>query len=113
MYAAAFLRYMVCQGDGQHSHAPKHRSQLGLSALNVMACSPGLTFACCDTCLLWPQVVKLPNVEKTLVVWDWSAFQKADLWAALLSFLYLDFLDCTGTLFSMATYMRWGVHELA
>eukprot|EP00197_Chlamydomonas_leiostraca_P014441 CAMPEP_0202858862 /NCGR_PEP_ID=MMETSP1391-20130828/1213_1 /ASSEMBLY_ACC=CAM_ASM_000867 /TAXON_ID=1034604 /ORGANISM="Chlamydomonas leiostraca, Strain SAG 11-49" /LENGTH=583 /DNA_ID=CAMNT_0049537827 /DNA_START=90 /DNA_END=1841 /DNA_ORIENTATION=+ len=52
------------------------------------------------------QVVSLPNVARTTLVWDWSAFNKADLWAALLTFLYLNFLDTTGTLFSMATFMN-------
>ncbi|KAL6762610.1 xanthine/uracil/vitamin C permease-like protein [Haematococcus lacustris] len=50
-------------------------------------------------------VVSLPDVRKTTAAWDWSGLAHADLWAALLSFLYLDFLDCTGTLFSMATYL--------
>ncbi len=37
-------------------------------------------------------MVALPSVSKTLVVWDWSAFSNPDLWTALFSFLYLDFL---------------------
>ncbi len=55
----------------------------------------------------WPlQVVSLPNVDQILLAWDWSAFGSADLWAAMISFLYLNFLDCTGTLFSMAVYIN-------
>mmetsp|Transcript_30092 Transcript_30092/g.66667 ORF Transcript_30092/g.66667 Transcript_30092/m.66667 type:complete len:637 (-) Transcript_30092:1727-3637(-) len=52
------------------------------------------------------KVVTLPDTHKTALAWDWSAFGQADLWAALISFLYLDFLDCTGTLFSMATFLN-------
>lgn len=47
----------------------------------------------------------LPNTAKTALAWEWSAFKSTNLWAALISFLYLDFLDTTGTLFSMATFL--------
>ena len=32
--------------------------------------------------------------------------RRAQLWLALLTLLYVDFLDCTGTLFSMANYIN-------
>ena len=49
------------------------------------------------------QVVSLPNAQKTALAWSFSAFADSNLWVALLTFLYLDFLDATGTMYSMAT----------
>ena len=48
-----------------------------------------------------------PSLSLTGLSWDWSAFSSGHLWVALFTFLYIDLLDCTGTLFSMA---RWGLH---
>lgn len=50
--------------------------------------------------------VSVPDISATAVAWDWKDFGKPQLWAALISFLYLDFLDTTGTLFSMATFIN-------
>ena len=55
--------------------------------------------------LALPQVVTVPDVSMIALDFSWSSFASPDLWAALLSFLYLDFLDTTGALFSMATYL--------
>jgi AGZA family xanthine/uracil permease-like MFS transporter len=52
------------------------------------------------------EVVGVPDVSAIAVAWNWSAFGQSDLWAALITFLYLDFLDATGTLFSMATFLN-------
>ncbi len=38
-----------------------------------------------------------PRVQRTALQLDFAAFGTADLWAALLTFLYLDFLDATST----------------
>lgn len=38
----------------------------------------------------------------TGLAWDWSAFNTGHLWVALFTLLYIDLLDCTGCLFSMA-----------
>jgi xanthine/uracil/vitamin C permease (AzgA family) len=46
-------------------------------------------------------VVAVPNAQKTSLAFSFSAFHRAEVWVALLTFLYLDFLDATGTLFSM------------
>ncbi|MEW5314592.1 MAG: hypothetical protein WDW38_006075 [Sanguina aurantia] len=58
-----------------------------------------------DRLTYFKKVVTLPNTAKTALAWEWSAFKSTNLWAALISFLYLDFLDTTGTLFSMATFL--------
>jgi xanthine/uracil/vitamin C permease (AzgA family) len=46
-------------------------------------------------------VVALPDARKTTLAWSFAAFGRSELWVALITFLYLDFLDATGTLFSM------------
>jgi AGZA family xanthine/uracil permease-like MFS transporter len=46
-------------------------------------------------------VVALPDASKTTLAWSFGAFGNPDLWVALITMLYLDFLDATGTLFSM------------
>lgn len=45
-----------------------------------------------------PQVVDVPNPSKTAGALDWSALKNSDAWVALITFLYLDFLDATGGL---------------
>ncbi|WIA36283.1 hypothetical protein OEZ86_007609 [Tetradesmus obliquus] len=51
-------------------------------------------------------VVSVPNAKKTTLAWNFDAFHKSELWVALITFLYLDFLDATGTLFSMASMLN-------
>ncbi|KDD74028.1 hypothetical protein H632_c1638p0, partial [Helicosporidium sp. ATCC 50920] len=51
---------------------------------------------------VFKQVVAVPTLSMTGLAWDWSAFDKSQLWIALVTFLYIDLLDCTGTLLSMA-----------
>ncbi|KAG2438485.1 hypothetical protein HXX76_005038 [Chlamydomonas incerta] len=51
------------------------------------------------------KVVQVPNTSATDLEMNFSAFGTAKLWAALISFLYLDLLDCTGTFYSMAAYI--------
>lgn len=46
-------------------------------------------------------VVAVPDARKTTLAWSFAAFGRSELWVALITFLYLDFLDATGTLFSM------------
>lgn len=43
----------------------------------------------------------VPDASKTTLAWSFAAFGRSELWVALITFLYLDFLDATGTLFSM------------
>jgi AGZA family xanthine/uracil permease-like MFS transporter len=50
-------------------------------------------------------VVAVPDARKTTLAWSFAAFGRSELWVALITFLYLDFLDATGTLFSMATML--------
>ncbi|KXZ52152.1 hypothetical protein GPECTOR_10g781 [Gonium pectorale] len=52
------------------------------------------------------KVVQRPDTSVTDLELDFGAFGKSQLWAALISFLYLDLLDCTGTFFSMANYIN-------
>ncbi len=49
------------------------------------------------------QVVAVPSLRLTGAIFDWSAFNTAHCWVAIFTFLYLDLLDATGTLYSMAT----------
>ena len=42
------------------------------------------------------RVVSVPNAQKTTLAWSFSAFHRSELWVALITFLYLDFLDATG-----------------
>eukprot|EP00887_Chlorella_sp_A99_P001986 scaffold18.g1986.t1 len=51
---------------------------------------------------VFKNVVALPTLDMMGLAWDWSAFNSGHLWLALFTFLYIDLLDCTGTLFSMA-----------
>ena len=44
------------------------------------------------------QVVSVPNAQKTSLTWSFNAFGNGQLWVALVTFLYLDFLDATGTM---------------
>ncbi|KIZ05321.1 putative MFS transporter, AGZA family, xanthine/uracil permease [Monoraphidium neglectum] len=48
-------------------------------------------------------VVSVPNAAKTSLTWSFGAFTNSHLWVALVTFLYLDFLDATGTMYSMAS----------
>jgi AGZA family xanthine/uracil permease-like MFS transporter len=52
-------------------------------------------------------VVAVPDARKTTLAWSFAAFGNPDLWVALITMLYLDFLDATGTLFSMGE-CGWG-----
>ena len=49
------------------------------------------------------KVATAPDASASSLKWDFSGLSRGDVWAALFSFLYLDFLDCTGTLFSMVS----------
>lgn len=51
------------------------------------------------------QVVTFHKIEKVLVVQDWDLSGAGSQFAlALVTFLYVDILDCTGTLYSMARF---------
>ena len=52
--------------------------------------------------------VLVPDTSFTDLEFDFSAFDTGNLWAALFSFLYLDFLDATGTFFAMANVSSGG-----
>lgn len=54
-------------------------------------------------------VVAVPDARKTTLAWSFSAFHSSELWVALITFLYLDFLDATGTLFSMGEPLVYGL----
>ncbi|WIA31315.1 hypothetical protein OEZ86_002217 [Tetradesmus obliquus] len=55
------------------------------------------------------RVVDVPNPSKTALALQWSALKNGDAWVALITFLYLDFLDATGTLFTMARLINENV----
>mmetsp|Transcript_13893 Transcript_13893/g.34200 ORF Transcript_13893/g.34200 Transcript_13893/m.34200 type:complete len:631 (-) Transcript_13893:129-2021(-) len=44
----------------------------------------------------------VPSVKKTGGQLDFKALNQGDVWVALITFLYLDFLDATSTMFAMA-----------
>jgi AGZA family xanthine/uracil permease-like MFS transporter len=54
---------------------------------------------------LFKQVVAAPSLEGIGLAWDWSGLSKGHFWVVLFTFLYIDLLDCTGTLLSMATLL--------
>lgn len=49
-------------------------------------------------------VVDAHKIQKTAGVLSFKQFNTSDLWVALITFLYIDILDTTGTLFSMAKF---------
>lgn len=51
---------------------------------------------------VFKQVVGVPTLSGTAFAWDWSAVGKGEFWLVLLTLLYIDILDCTGILISMA-----------
>eukprot|EP00878_Enallax_costatus_P011351 GHUV01011854.1.p1 GENE.GHUV01011854.1~~GHUV01011854.1.p1 ORF type:complete len:445 (+),score=51.67 GHUV01011854.1:723-2057(+) len=55
------------------------------------------------------RVVDVPNPTKTSLLLDWNGLRNGDAWVALVTFLYLDFLDATGTLFTMARLVNENV----
>lgn len=50
------------------------------------------------------KVVDVHKIQKTAGVLSFSQFGTGRLWEALITFLYIDILDTTGTLFSMAKF---------
>lgn len=51
---------------------------------------------------VFKKVVAAPTLSMTGLAWDWSAFENGNGWLVLFTLLYIDLLDCTGTLISMA-----------
>ena len=51
---------------------------------------------------VFSRVVAAPSLAQTGWAFDWSAFNTGRLWLAICTFLYIDLLDCTGTLLAMA-----------
>ena len=51
-------------------------------------------------------VVAKPKIYNTGAAFDFSGFGSGSLWIALVTFLYVDFLDTTGTLFSMCNFVN-------
>ncbi|PIA15581.1 hypothetical protein COEREDRAFT_81911 [Coemansia reversa NRRL 1564] len=49
------------------------------------------------------KVVTFHPIKNTLAQFHWDA-SSGDFWIALITFLYVDILDCTGTMFSMAKF---------
>lgn len=52
------------------------------------------------------KVVAKPKIFNTGAALDFSGFGSGSLWIALVTFLYVDFLDTTGTLFSMCNFVN-------
>lgn len=52
------------------------------------------------------KVVAKPKIFNTGAALDFSGFGSGSLWVALVTFLYVDFLDTTGTLFSMCNFVN-------
>eukprot|EP00887_Chlorella_sp_A99_P002223 scaffold21.g2223.t1 len=51
------------------------------------------------------RVAKVPSASATAGKFDFSGFSNGDLWLALITFLYVDFFDATGTLYAMANFL--------
>lgn len=52
------------------------------------------------------RIVSVPDASKTSLTWSFAAFGTPQLWIALVTFLYLDLLDTTGTFFSMSQLLN-------
>ncbi|CAL8467446.1 g6984 [Coccomyxa elongata] len=52
------------------------------------------------------KVVAVPSLSKTGAALSFSNFNSGSLWIALVTFLYVDFFDATGTLFAMANFVN-------
>jgi hypothetical protein len=48
------------------------------------------------------QGATVPSTDRTAGQLDFSALKTSELWVALITFLYLDFLDATSTMYAMA-----------
>jgi len=58
-----------------------------------------------DSFDFFKKVVTFHPITKTLAAQDWNiAGITGQFWLALVTFLYVDILDCTGTLYSMARF---------
>lgn len=51
------------------------------------------------------KVVAVPSLSKTGAQLDFGGLSQGNAWLALITFLYVDFFDTTGTLFSMANFV--------
>lgn len=51
-------------------------------------------------------MVDFPTLKATGGAISFKGFSSGELWIALATFLYVDFLDTTGTLFSMASFIN-------
>lgn len=51
------------------------------------------------------KVVAAPTLDKTGLAFNFAGMKTGDVWIALITFLYVDFFDTTGTLFSMANFI--------
>lgn len=62
------------------------------------------------------QVVAAPTLAGTGLQWDWSAVGNGHFWLVLFTLLYIDILDCTGILLSMAylldDYMKMDYYDV-
>ncbi|KAL4443804.1 hypothetical protein ABPG75_011541 [Micractinium tetrahymenae] len=81
---------------------------------NPDGCQPNGQYADGASCLYTPEmrrwdyfkkVVSAPDTSATAGKFDFSGFKSGDLWIALITFLYVDFLDATGTFYSMANFL--------
>lgn len=78
-------------------------------------CQPdGFVSGTNETCVYTPEmrrwdyfkkVVTAPDTSATAGKFDFSGFKDGQLWVALITFLYVDFLDATGTFYSMANFL--------
>lgn len=59
-----------------------------------------------DRMSYFKNVVAKPKIYNTGAAFDFSGFGSGSLWIALVTFLYVDFLDTTGTLFSMCNFVN-------
>lgn len=50
------------------------------------------------------KIVDVHKIESTAGTFSFAEFGKSELWVALITFLYVDLLDTTGTLYSMAKF---------
>jgi hypothetical protein len=73
-----------------HTHTHTHTHATQLNPTNAPPTGGGERFE------FFKRVVSVPDARKTTLAWSFDAFHTTELWVALVTFLYLDFLDATG-----------------
>ena len=69
---------------------------LKLHALRVVSLPGGVGNNGAERLKYFKKVVAAPSLSRTGWAFDWSGLKEGNTWLALITFLYVDFFDCTG-----------------